>query len=288
MNAQSSGPPNPTRARAQEDAGSASLNVAKHPRLDRVALAEIVDLALWTGRLLMENGAETQRVEQSVRGVGFGLGCDWGNVVITHGAIIVTHGGGGDFRTKIRSVRTGGVNMSMLEAMSHLIHRVEARLLTSAELRAELERIEGATHAYGEWQTSLAAGCGCAAFCRLFDGDWPALVATFTASSVALLVRGACARREENRLFAASLAAFVAASIVGLVHGVLLPSATPAAALAASVLLLVPGSAAINAVEDLIKGHVLVGLARATFAALILVFATLGLLVAMRLTAVKL
>ena len=41
-------------------------------------------------------------------------------------------------------------------------------------------------------------------------------------------------------------------------------------------------------VEDLIKGHVLVGLARATTAGLILIFAALGLLVAMQLTAVRL
>ena len=80
------------------------------------------------------------------------------------------------------------------------------------------------------------------------------------------------------------MTALVAASMVGLLH----PRGTPEAALAASVVLLVPGTAAINAVEDLIKGHVVVGLARATFAGLVLVFSTLGLLLAMRLTKIEL
>jgi uncharacterized membrane protein YjjP (DUF1212 family) len=258
------------------------------PSLDREALSQIVELALWGGQLLMENGAETQRVEESVRSMGLGLGCDWGNVVVTHGAIIVTYVGGGDFRTKIRSVRAGGIDMSLLEAMSHLCHRINEGKLTLAAVRAELERIQGTRRAYGEWQTNLAAGLGCAAFCRLFEGDWPALGGTLVASSLAMFLRSNCARRGYSPVLTAGVTALVAASIVGLLNRASHASQTPAAALAASVILLVPGPAAINAVEDLIKGHILVGLARATFAGLILVFATLGLLAAMRLTAVPL
>ena len=258
------------------------------PSIDRQVLSEIVELALWAGRLLMENGAETQRVEECVRSIGFGLGCDWGEVVITHGAILVTYVGGGDFRTKILSVRTGGVNMVVIEEVSHLCHRADARSLTCAQVRTELERIESAKRAYGEWLTCLAAGIGCAAFCRLFDGDWPALASTLLASTLAMFVRSRCARAGYNPLLAVGLTALVAASIVGSVQATFHTSRIPAAALAASVLLLVPGAASINAVEDMIKGHILVGLSRAAFAALILTFATLGLLAAVQLTAVRL
>lgn len=48
------------------------------PPLDRETLTDIVDLALTAGLLLMENGAESERVEETVRIVGTGLGCDWG------------------------------------------------------------------------------------------------------------------------------------------------------------------------------------------------------------------
>jgi uncharacterized membrane protein YjjP (DUF1212 family) len=258
------------------------------PVLDRSALSEVVELALWGGQLLMENGAETQQVEESVRSIGLGLGGGWGDVVVTQGAIIVTYLGGGDFRTKLRSVRAGGIDMSLIEAMSHLCHRMNEKEFTSAAVRAELERIQGNPRVYREWQTSLAAGLGCAAFCRLFGGDWPAFGSTFVASSLAMLLRNACARRGYNALLTAGLTALVAGSVVGVLHEVFHASQTPAAALAASVSLLVPGPAAISAVEDLIKGHTLVGLARATFVGLVLVFATLGLLAAMRLTAVPL
>jgi uncharacterized membrane protein YjjP (DUF1212 family) len=249
--------------------------------MDRDALSEVVELALWAGRLLMEHGAETQRVEEGVRSIGIGLGCEWGNVVITHGAIIVTYGGGGDFRTKIHSVKPGGVDMSLIEAVSHLCHRADEGRLSAAQVRSDLARIEAARPQFGVWQTTLAAGLGCGAFCRLFDGDWAAVGVTFLASGVGMVVRSAGARRGYNPFLVCGATAFVAASIVGLVH----PGRTPAAALAASVVLLVPGPALINSVEDVIKGHIIAGLARATFAALILVFATLGLVLAMALTA---
>ncbi len=254
------------------------------PALDRAALSEIVELALWAGQLLMENGAETQRVEESVRSVGLGLGCDWGNVLITHGAIIVTYVGGGDFRTKIRSVRSGPVNMALIEALSHLVHRADLHTLSIDQVRAELSRIEGTGRAYVEWQTVLAGGLGCAAFCRIFNGDWAALGTTFVASSAATYVRSTLSKNGHNPLIVAGVTAIAASTLVGIVH----LRGTPEAALAASVILLVPGPAAINAVEDLIKGHIVVGLSRATFAALILVFATLGLMAAMQLTRISL
>lgn len=260
---------------------SAVMPAPDKPRLDRVALSEVVELALWVGELLMERGAETQRVEEAVRSIGIGLGCDWGNVVITHGAIIVTYFGGGDFRTKVRSVRTGGVDMALIEAVSHLCHRVDEGKLGASQVRAELQAIQHAGRRYTEWQTVFAAGLGCAAFSRLFGGDWPAFGATLAASSAAMFLRTILMRRGYAYLIVASLTALAAGCTVGWLR----VGKTPEAALAASVVLLVPGPASINAVEDLIKGHVVVGLARAAFAVLVIVFATIGLVVAMQLTA---
>ena len=51
------------------------------PSLKREVLADIVDLALTAGQLLMQNGAESQRVEETVRRVAThhipGTGAGW-------------------------------------------------------------------------------------------------------------------------------------------------------------------------------------------------------------------
>jgi uncharacterized membrane protein YjjP (DUF1212 family) len=61
----------------------------------------------------------------------------------------------------------------------------------------------------------------------------------------------------------------------------------PQAALAASVLLLVPGVPLINAAEDLLKGHTLMGTVRGATGVLISLCIALGLLIAMALTGVN-
>ncbi len=64
-------------------------------------------------------------------------------------------------------------------------------------------------------------------------------------------------------------------------------SAQPQLALAASVLLLVPGVHLINAAEDLIKGYLLVGISRGVLGLLISLGIALGLLLAMQLMGVR-
>ncbi len=257
-----------------------------HPPLSRHELADVVDLALWAGQLLMENGAESQRVEQSVRAIGQGLGSDWGDVLVSHNAIMVTHVSGVDFRTKLRRIQAMGVDMSLIEAMSHAVHRVQERKLDRHELRKQLANIAASRRHYGRGVTSLFVGLACASFCRLFGGDATAVITTLCAAAAGVLVRYACSDRRLNGFIAATAAALVAGGVVGATHAALGVPAVAEPALAASVLLLVPGVPAINSVEDVLKGHLVVGLARATSGILTILAAAIGLILAMRLTGV--
>jgi uncharacterized membrane protein YjjP (DUF1212 family) len=270
--------------RAARNMPQGNLETSRPP-LNRQDLADVVDLALWAGQLLMENGAESQRVEQSVRVIGEALGCDWGNVLVSHNALMVTHVSGGDFRTKLRRIQAMNVDMSLIEALSHIVHRVQEGTLDRQGLRLQLGSVAASRH-YGRGITSVAVGLACASFCRLFGGDVPAVITTLGAATAGVLVRYACRDRRLNAFIAAVAAALSAGGVVGATHAVLGLPAAPEPALAASVLLLVPGVPAINSVEDVIKGHLVVGLARATTGILTILAAAIGLILAMRLTAV--
>ncbi len=254
------------------------------PPLGRKALTDVVDLALWAGQLLMHNGAESLRVEETVRSFGTGLGCDWGDVLVSHNAILVTHESKGEFRTKIRRVRRrGGVNMTVVAALSHVTHRVAEGKCDRLEVRQELERISSAPRHYNRRLTILMVGLACAAFSRLFGGDWPAFGLTLMLSAVGIFSSQELNRRDFNSLFSV----LSSASVVGLIGGILNSfhlSQDPDVVIAASVLFLVPGVPFINAVEDLIKGHTVVGIARGVYGGLIILAISLGLLLALRLT----
>jgi uncharacterized membrane protein YjjP (DUF1212 family) len=254
--------------------------------LDRKTLADIVDLALRAGQLLMQNGAESQRVEETVRLLGTGLGCDWGDVLVSHNALVVSHSSKGEFRTKIRRISRGGVNLTVVTAVSHMVHRVEEGKYDRFQVRSELKRISALPRHYNRWLTAVMVGLACAAFSRLFGGDWAIFGVTWAASTGATLVRQELAQRRFNAYLVVIVTAFAAGLLVGLANLIHLSSHLEIA-LAASVLMLVPGVPFINAVEDLIKGHTVVGLAQAVTGVLIILSIALGLILAMQVTGIK-
>lgn len=251
--------------------------------LTREALTDIVDLALWAGQLLMQNGAESLRIEETIHRLGTALGCDWMDIFVSSNDIAVTTISGLDFRTKIRRVVGVGVNMTIVAGVSRLSRRVEHGELNRAQVRAELERIAGGSHHYPRWLVVPMIGFACAAFSRLFGGDWAVFVVTFVAASLALVVRQELTKRHFNPLLVTVATAFVAGLLAS---SALWVSTTPETALAASALLLVPGVPLITAAEDLITGHLVVGLARGFYGMLVSLAIALGLLLAINLTGV--
>lgn len=255
--------------------------------LERDELRDVIDLALWAGGLLMEYGAETQRVEEAVHRFGIGLGCDQIDVLVSPNVIIATTHSGPEFRTKARRVQRQSVDMSRIAAISHLSHQVLRGEINRFQVRAELETIHHTPTHYNRWLVVLLVGLACGSFSRLFGGDWPAFLMTVAAASLGMVIRQELHRRHFNPLLITTITAF-AAGLVASLAAVLALSATPRDALAASVLLLVPGVPLINSAEDLIRGHMVTGIVRGVTGALLAGAIALGLLLAMSLMGVSL
>lgn len=256
------------------------------PPLSRTELRDIVDLSLWAGQLLLTYGAESQRVEETVHRLGTGLGCDWIDILVSPNVLIITTTSGEEFRTKVRRVVHMAVDMAVVAKVNDLKYRLEAGELDRFSLRTELMRIDSLPKQYNRWLVVIMVGLACASFSRLFDGDWPVFGVTLAAASVAMFVRQELARRYFNNFLLVITTAFVAGLIASLAS-VWHLSHQPQTALAASVLLLVPGVPLINAAEDLIKGHIVTGIVRAIVGGLISLSIALGLLLAIGLMGVS-
>jgi uncharacterized membrane protein YjjP (DUF1212 family) len=128
-------------------------------------------------------------------------------------------------------------------------------------------------------------GLSCGAFSLLFGGDWPVFFTTCVASAVGMFVRQEIAHRHFNPLINFATTAFVATSIASMAT-VYHWGDQPYLAMAACVLLLVPGFPLVNALFDMVKGYFNMGLARWGTATLLTVSATAGIVLAMKLTGV--
>lgn len=251
--------------------------------LRREELRDVVDLSLWTGQLLLQYGAEAAVVEETTHRIGTALGCDWEDILVSPNALIITTVSNNEFRTRVRRVSSLGVNFTVVSAISRLSRRVEAGELDRHQVRAELQRISKTPHHYNRWLTALMVGLSCAAFSRLFGGDWAVFGVTLAAATLAMLLRQELLRRHFNALLVTVATAF-AAGLLASTATLFELSPHGDTALIAAVLMLVPGVPLINAVEDVIKGYPVLGLVRATTGVLMLLGIALGLLLAIGIT----
>ncbi|HSH01952.1 MAG TPA: threonine/serine exporter family protein [Anaerolineae bacterium] len=253
------------------------------PPLAYHELRDIIDLALWAGQMLLQHGANSQRVEETVHHIGTGLGCDWLDVIITTQHITITAHSNHEFRTKTRRVTHFGVDMSQIAILNDLSRDISTgRLRDRQQVRQRLKQIDTPDKHYSRWTVALAVGLACAAFSRLFGADLPTFGLTMFASTGAMLIRQELHKRHVNALFIVILAALFA-SLTTILLGPHVTTA-PQVALSAAVLLLVPGVPLINAAQDLISGHTTSGIARGMSGFLISLAIALGIALALGLT----
>lgn len=259
---------------------------AVKPPLDHETLRDVIDLSLWAGQMLLQHGADTDRVERVVHVIGTSLGAAWLDILVSPNALIVTTISGEEFRTKVRRVVTLGVNLSVVCAINDLSYRVSSGELDRVGARAELLRISSLRHGYNRWVVVGVVGLACAGLSRLIGGDEMVFLVTLVASSVAMFVRQQMSRQHFNAFIVVVVTAFVA-GLIASSAAVFRLSPQPQIALAASVLLLVPGVHLVNSLRDMIHGHMVTGFVRGFTGAVISMCIALGLLLAMQLMGVS-
>ena len=249
------------------------------------SLSDMVDLLVQAGSLLLQHGADAGRVEASLEQMEPGLCIDRIDAVVMSKTILLTATRRDAHHTRVARVSIVGVNMNILSEVEQLLGQFQQGQVTPAQLALELDRIAALPHRYSRGMIVAAVGFACAAFCRLFGGDWAALAVTGVAASVAAWVRMELNRRQVNYFLVVLITALVASLLAG---NALWFSQTPQSALTAAVLLLVPGVPLINASVDILRGHISAGLARATASLVVFLGIALGLGFALRLFQVRL
>lgn len=270
--------------------GDSALGIGERPLrplsgkqpLSYEALRDIIDLSLWSGQVLLQHGASSERVEETVHRMGTGLGCDWMDVNVTLQALTITAISGQDFRTKTRRVVRGSVNFQIVAEVNDMGRLVSEGKLGRREVRRRLAAIEEETPGYSSWLTTLAVMLALAGFSQLLDGDWVAFAATLAGGAVGMLVRQTLARRYFN-VYLIVLASAFAASLTAALVDIWQLTSTPGVAMIASVLFLVPGVPLINAAQDLMRGYTANGVARGVDGLVISMAIAIGLFITLSL-----
>jgi len=246
---------------------------------------KLTRLCMQTAQLLMQHGAESALVENVTVRMGEALGLEKIQLGITANALSLTTLTDEHCITTVRRNIDSGINMHVVTEVQRLMLRAEKGAVTVGQVEQRLNEIRP-LH-YNKWLLCVMIGLSCASFARLMGAGWESCAVAGVASAVAMLVRLTLSIWHFNPMLNFTITAFVATSLAGLSVPLGI-GGQPQMAMAASVLLLIPGYPLINAVSDMLKGYANTGLSRWIVAMLLVLAASIGIFMALSLWKIKL
>lgn len=247
--------------------------------VDQTVQRQITRLCIQCGLFLLQHGAESALVEELSGRLGRALGMDSVESAISSNAIVLTTIKDGQCLTSTRKNSDRGINMHVVTEVQHIVILAEHKLLDYKDVEKRFAQIKPLR--YPRWLVVTMVGLSCACFCKLNNGGWDGAFVTFCASTVAMYIRQLLTHRGMHPQINFCITAFVATTVSGLMLRLPHFAHTSTVAMAASVLLLVPGFPLINAVADMFKGHINTGLARWAIASLLTLATCIGVVMAM-------
>ena len=231
------------------------------------------------GKAMLASGTGSYRVKSAMQQVARAFGLDRHEAHVTLTEITTTSHRGSVFRTEVAEVRSIGVNAHRLGELTTLANGLRPGA-TVGEVNAELDRIERIPPLHSPLANALFAAIACGAFAFLNDGGVVEVLGAFLAAGAGQAVRRYFIHRRFNQFAVTMLAAAVAClaylgfvSLLGLANG---GAAGHEAGFISAVLFLVPGFALVTGALDLAKLDFSAGVARTTYALIILLSAALS------------
>ncbi len=242
-----------------------------------IGVGMCLDLLVQAGSLLLENGAATYRVEETMLMLGEALGLPSVDVVATPTGFMLQAGGPASTTTRVHRVTRQGVNMYRLAAINRLSRDASAGMLSPAQIAARLEYIRSQRSPYPAWLVVNGVAVACGAMCMLLGGGWRETGAAMLGALMAMLVRMRLRSERLLPLMVTVVVAFVATATSWLGCRALTCMSSELAEIAA-VLQLVPGVALVTAIIDLATGDIQSGVIRGAYAVLLTIGIALGML----------
>ena len=235
---------------------------------EHVSGADAMEALQLAGKIIMENGGETYRAEETISRMGKGFGLEEvESFAVPSGLFISYAGQDGNPVTGVKRVRRLDRNLTRVNEVNQVSRMVFAGEMDCDTALKKLREIESMKGAFpGLW--SLPASFLCAGgFTALFGGSWISVAA---AGVVACLVQGMemlLARFRDRGLTGSVLGGMLTALLPGLLV-LILPALQTELVIAGAVMPLVPGLAMTNAVQDTMRGDMVSGLSHGVQAVL--------------------
>lgn len=247
--------------------------------MPKVSSQQVLELALEVGRIILQSGGTTNRVELMMKKVCNCFGYpETESYVTPTGIFISIKDENGNIFTSIKRIENRRIDLGKITRISTMVNCMEVKALSEQELQeqlvnfnSELKKIDN-ENPWSPWIRDLCGGVTSGFFCLLFGGSWAEFAVAFLIGVVVTFGLKYLEKLAFNNFL---LNAIAAALIVMLAKtlDIFLPYIRLDNIIIGGIMLLVPGLSITNAIRDTMSGDLVAGTARAVEA----LFITVGI-----------
>ncbi|MEG1526695.1 MAG: threonine/serine exporter family protein [Erysipelotrichaceae bacterium] len=236
---------------------------------------KLLRVSAFAGQLLLESGAETYRVEETMVRIARSYeGVEDAQSFVTPTGIMTSITYDDHNYSQVVRIQDRGVNLHRIDRINDLSRNINCRNITIDELDLQLHDIASEAR-YSLGATIFFSALGAGGFAFFFGGHFMEAGAAFIVGFAIKAISIAMERLQINSFFNIAISACVA-EIMALISIQFLHSMNLSIIIISSIMLLVPGLAITNAIRDTVAGDYLSGLARAMEAFLVAIAIAIG------------
>ncbi len=222
---------------------------------------EIMEVCLLAGKIMLQSGGETYRVEDTMMRMAAAFGIENSHSYVTPTGIIFSAEGAEPTKTKLIRISTRSTDLKKVAMVNSISRRI-----TSGELNLEsaltlLKELDSLNVTFPFLVQVLAASIASGCFMIMFRGEWIDFIPAMLSGGVGYFGFLYFHRYIPVKFFSEFLASF----IIGLLSFFLVKIGAGQQLdkiIIGSVMTLVPGLLVTNAVRDLMAGHLVSGLSK--------------------------
>lgn len=228
---------------------------------------DMIKIAIRSGCIVLENGGETYRTEETIVHIAKALGAKTASAFVTPTVIMFSYTDDDDhYHSAIRRVTKSSVNLQRVSQVNSLARRLERRTFTSnpKQVEALLDRIEKSP-VNPNWLICLGASLNSFCFAFMFGGYiFEAIFAFIIGLALRMSLIGISRFGLNSFITSMFSGAFIAlfANLLGLLNPVLNIDISTFVVMIATLMQVVPGLAIVNGIRDIISGDLVSGTAR--------------------------
>lgn len=211
------------------------------------------------GKIMLESGAETHRVEDTMNRIANAFGLDGVQSYATPTGINFSI----NFLSSAHSMRISkrSTDLHKIAEVNRISRQFTAGKIEINEALVMLQQVEKAKLTFDKWTQVVAAALVSGCFVIMFGGIWPDFLPAFATGGISFLVMLLVERLVELRFIADFFASFVIGLLAFLCVQIGWGTDLDQIIIGA-VMPLVPGLPITNAVRDLLAGHLVAGVSK--------------------------